>query len=414
MRNRHRPFALLAFLLSHIVTYAQLTADFTMDRSNGCSPLSINFTSITNGSSASATYSWNFGNGNSSSLRNPSAIFTKEQTYTITLVVTDGSHTATSSKTLTVYKKPVVEFSVGAPKVCLPATAIFSSGSTAGDGAISSLQWDFGDGIVQQESGSTVSHSYSTEQVATVSLTVTNNFGCQASATKKDIVEILGPITPVFTANKSLLCAITDTVAFTNNSKGPGALRYSWDFGDGITSTLTNPAHRFATKAVYPVKLTVSNEVGCSAVSYPVPVNAAYFQTDFTSRPLCREVSFSPSSFVYPSSSFWKFGDGATSFSSYNPSHIYGMSGTYQVTLVNTYGACRDTVSKTVSVSETANYNSGITGPGSTCQRTYVNFTSTSNTAPGLITWDFGDGNIHNYGNYPMVSHAYSHPVPTP
>lgn len=41
-------------------------ADFTMDKTGGCSPVNINFTNLTSGASASAKYSWDFGNGNMS------------------------------------------------------------------------------------------------------------------------------------------------------------------------------------------------------------------------------------------------------------------------------------------------------------------------------------------------------------
>ncbi len=381
-----------------------------MDHSGGCSPLNINFTSTSSGASSKAIYSWDFGNGNRSGLQNPSAIYTQEQTYTITLTVTDGNHTASKSKTITVYKKPVVDFSVANPKVCLLAGAQFTSTSSPGDGTIASLQWDFGDGAVQQGYNNTISYHYNVEQTATVNLTVTNSFGCQGSATKPNIVEILPSINPLFSVDKNLLCALTDSVKFTNSSTGPGPLRYLWEFGDGTTSTLANPAHRYTTKGVYPVKLTVSNSVGCSAVSYPTEVNAAYFNTDFTNRPLCREVSFTPSSHIYPSGSFWKFGDGETSYSSYNTTHTYAAAGTYNVTLINTYGACYDTVTRAVTVKETVNYNSGITVPASVCQGTYVSLTSTSSSTPNYTHWELGDGANYNYIYQQSISHVYSQP----
>ena len=409
MRTVRRLYVLFPFLLLSLFCQAQISVDFSMDRTGGCSPLSVNFTNNTYGLSATAIVSWDLGNGNRSTLKNPSAIYTEEKTYTITLTVTDNGQTTTKSKTLKVYKKPVVDFSVASPKVCLPAPAQFTSTSTAGDGSISSYQWDFGDGVTNQGYGNTMSYAYSVEQLATVSLTVTNSFGCQASAVKKDIVEVLPRINPAFSADKLLLCALSDAVTFTNSSTGPGTLSYAWDFGDGTTSTQVNPSHQFTKKAVHPVKLTVTNTDGCSATSYPLPVNAAYFNTDFSSNPLCREVSFASSSYLYPSSSFWQFGDGSSNFSWYNTLHTYAAPGTYNVTLINTYDVCKDTVTKAVTVQETVNFNSAIVAPAAICLNSGLELKSTSSTTPSLIKWDFGDGMEYNT-SYPITWHNYQQP----
>lgn len=410
MKIIFRPCFVVFTILFHFTSAAQITADFIMDREGGCSPLRVSFTGLSGGASSAATYSWDLGNGNRSNLQNPSAIYTEEKTYTISLTITDGNRTATRNKTITVYKKPVVDFSVANEKVCMPASARFTSSSTAGDGSISSYQWDFGDGVTQQGYDNTMNYAYSAEQMATVSLTITNSFGCGASAVKQNIVTVLPPINPSFTSNKQLLCALSDTVMFANSSTGPGPLQYLWDFGDGGTSTQQNPAYRYTKKGVYPVKVTVSNNVGCSVTSYPTQVNAAYFNTDFSDRSLCREVSFTSSSYLYPSNSLWQFGDGNISYSSYNTQHTFATAGTYNVKLINTYGTCYDTITKTVTVKETVNYNSSITAPAVVCQGSYVQFTSKGATTPSRIDWDFGDGSYYNYLNAATVSHTYLQP----
>ena len=400
---------LLSSLFFSVQSSAQVFADFTMDKTGGCSPVTINFTNLTSGISANAKYSWDFGNGNMSSLKNPSAIYLQEKTYTVTLTVTDGNNTSTKTKTISVYKKPVVVFSSVSAKVCLPAAAQFNSTSTPGDGFISNYQWDFGDGTTQYGYGNQMSHYYYSEQMATVSLTVTNSFGCQASVTKPNIVEILPRIDPVFTVDQNLLCTIDSSIRLTNNSTGPGTLLYNWNFGDGTNSSQKNPVHQFIKKGVYSISLTVSNTDGCSVTSYPTSVNAAYFNTDFTNLNLCRQISFNSSSYLYPSSSFWQFGDGVSTYAYYNTSHTYAAAGSYNVMLINTYNTCKDTVTKAISVQDQVNFNSNITMPASVCVGAYVNFTETSSVAPNYLSWDFGDGS--SYGtSYNQTSHVYSKP----
>src|SRR5689334_14794892 len=80
----------LLLLFSKLFAEAQLKAEFSSDKTGGCAPLIVSFTNQSTGASASATYEWSFGNGNSSILKSPGTIFEKEQAYTVTLTVKDG------------------------------------------------------------------------------------------------------------------------------------------------------------------------------------------------------------------------------------------------------------------------------------------------------------------------------------
>src|SRR5215204_4955329 len=113
---------LLFALLNSFISFSQLKADFTVDNAAGCSPLTVTFTNTTANASASATYLWNFGNNGTSSEKNPASVYYDEKTYTVTLTVTDGNQSDTKTATITVYKKPVVNFSVSNSKGCAPYT----------------------------------------------------------------------------------------------------------------------------------------------------------------------------------------------------------------------------------------------------------------------------------------------------
>ncbi|HEY1115828.1 MAG TPA: PKD domain-containing protein [Chitinophagaceae bacterium] len=387
----------LCILLITLPAEAQLRADFRLNKSGGCSPLDIAFTNATTGASANATFLWDLGNGNSSTLRDPGAIYREEKVYTITLTVTDGTQTSTKTATVTVYKKPTVDFASSSAKVCLPAPASFTVQAAPGDGYITNYYWDFGDGQTAQGWGSSMSHSYSYEQKPTVSLTVTNSYGCHSSINKPEALEVLPAINPVITPDKALLCSLEETVQFSNNSTGPGALSYSWDFGDGTRSTEKAPSKVYTRKGVYGARVTVTNTDGCSVTSSPVQVNAAYFNTDFTNQNLCREVRFNSTSYLYANSSRWTFGDGGTSSSTYSTSHVYPTAGTYSVTLINTYNACKDTVTKTIKVEDLVAYNSDIEVPALICKDNSVTFRSRSSVQPSASQWEFADGTTYNW-----------------
>ncbi|MEO6834070.1 MAG: PKD domain-containing protein, partial [Chitinophagaceae bacterium] len=127
-----RPIALLLLFLAcgSSKLYAQITASFTMSPSQGCSPQVMNFTSTCTGTITG--YSWNFGNGASSSvLQNPSTTYTSPGTYTITLTVTGSGGPKTATASITIFAAPTVSMSFTPATGCDPLTVNFSSSITA-------------------------------------------------------------------------------------------------------------------------------------------------------------------------------------------------------------------------------------------------------------------------------------------
>ena len=142
-------------------------------------------------------------------------------------------------------------------------------------------------------------------------------------------------------------------VRFTNNSKN--ATNYVWEFGDGATSTETNPKHTYSTGGTFNVKLTAKNGKNIDSQSFsisilaPVPSPIANFS--FT-----ENGNFAPSKFTFTNSSTngstytWDFGDGSNS-TSQNPSHIFTTGGIYNVTLkVKNSAGIENIINKTVTV----------------------------------------------------------------
>src|SRR5436853_3511165 len=152
---------LTAFLLAVLSAQAQtIRADFTVDKPGGCSPLGVVLTNISSGISPNATYQWDLGNGNTSTLKNAGAVYYEEKAYIVTLTVKDGSQTSTLTRTITVYKKPVVDFNFSPNNGCMPLMVTFTGSSLAADGGIATYHWDFGDRSTQSGYGSAISHPY--------------------------------------------------------------------------------------------------------------------------------------------------------------------------------------------------------------------------------------------------------------
>ncbi|UXI67932.1 PKD domain-containing protein [Tahibacter amnicola] len=139
-------------------------------------------------------------------------------------------------------------------------TANFTDGSTDSDGTIASRSWNFGDG--SSSTATNPSKTYAASGTYTVSLTVTDNGGA-TNTTSRSVTVSSGNTAPTanFTfATSGLTANFTDG---STDSDGTIASR-SWNFGDGSTSTATNPSKTYATAGTYTVTLTVTDNGGAT------------------------------------------------------------------------------------------------------------------------------------------------------
>jgi PKD repeat protein len=149
------------------------------------------------------------------------------------------------------------------------------------------------------------------------------------------------------------------TCNFTDQSSDPdGSIASrSWNFGDGASSTSTNPSHSYAAAGTYSVMLTVTDDGGApDSVSRNVTVSAPGNQNplaDFAfscSDLACNFTDQSSDPDGSIASRSWAFGDGGSATSA-NPSHSYASAGTYNVMLtVTDDGGASDSHARSVVV----------------------------------------------------------------
>jgi len=336
---------------------AQLQANFSVDKQGGCSPLNVKFTNSTTGASAVATWQWNFGNSNTSTLKDPGATYFTEKTFTVVLTVKDGSNTSTKSMDITVYKKPTVDFAVTPTKGCAPLTVNFTANATAGDGTISNYLWDFGDGATIHGSNfGTTQHIYSFPQVPPITLNVTNSYGCYATVTKSNQVEIVKTVQASFTPTTTTLCNAGESITFSNTSSGSGTLTYQWDFGDGKTSTVQSPVHVYASSGSFFVTLTTTSSDGCAATVKSPVINVANFVADFDYPAIIclnQNFTFTNKSTKPFDKAEWFIDNNSYAYIGYydgNYSTAFYQPGEHTIKLVMYYGNCTDTIIKKITV----------------------------------------------------------------
>ena len=274
---------------------------------------------------------------------------------------------------------------------------------------VTAWHWDFGDGTTSTEQNP--SHTYASAGSYTVNLTITHVDGTNYHRQTEYIKAYDSPVAG-FTAD------VTEgpyplAVQFTDASTG-SPTAWTWDFGDGATSTEQNPVHTYTAAGTYTVTLTAANPAGSNTttrtgyitVSTPV-IPQASFTASQTIGVAPLTVQFNDTSLYQPTSWNWDFGDGNTS-TEQNPSHTYSYAGTFTVSLNATKTAGSDTTTRTdyISVSDPAVPTASFT----VSQRAgiaplTVRFADTSENYPTSWLWDFGDGNTSTEQN---PTHTYT------
>lgn len=173
---------------------------------------------------------------------------------------TDSFSGSCHNATLPPNVAPAANFSV----VTSGAVANFTDTSTDSDGTIASRSWTFGDGA--SSTATNPSHAYAAAGTYTATLTVTDNRG--GTGTTSRSVSVTAPTNTPPVASFS--ASVSDrNVTFTDaSSDSDGSIvSRSWNFGDGTTSTATNPAHTYAAAGTYTVTLSVTDNAGASATT---------------------------------------------------------------------------------------------------------------------------------------------------
>ena len=301
------------------------------------------------GGVAPYAYSWSFGDGLTGSGATTSHNYNSPGQYIVTLTAMDSAKvTASSAQTLIVTSLTPSIVSVSftfSPVSPTTGTSISFAATPSGGTPPYTYIWDFGDGAPSATAAP--SHTYSIAGAYTVTVTVTDANGLTGSASQQVTTTSQQP--PV-----QLLAGFTysplrptagSTVNFSPSATGgTSPYSFSWDFGDGTTSTASQPSHTYANQRSFTVTLTVADSAADSitlsatlqVVSQPLPLSSSFGYSPsvpvagatvtFTST-----VNGGTAPYLYS----WNSGDGNTRN---GPSfgHVYTNAGNYSIILTVT------------------------------------------------------------------------------
>ncbi|PLW95112.1 MAG: hypothetical protein C0592_00800, partial [Marinilabiliales bacterium] len=257
--------------------------------------------------------------------------------------------------------------------------------------------WDFGDG--NTSTSQFTSHTYASSGTYTVCLIASN--ACVADTTCAILTVTCNAPVADFTDSTNNLF-----VSFTNLSTSDDVFPfYLWDFGDGNTSTQTNPTHTYASPGVYTVCLTISDSCGTDSSCATVTVTCLSPNAAFSAGINNLSVNFTDMSSNSPSSWMWDFGDGNTSIMQH-PTHTYAAAGTYTVCLLVSNSCGMDTVCSPVTVAPCTPPVAAFFDSTYNLTAAFYNLSTSSYGSP-FYFWDFGDGNTSTQQD-PMHTYAAS------
>lgn len=402
-----------------VTIYPQVTADFTLDPPELCSPGEIAFNNLST-VPPGTVYVWDFGDGGSSTEAQPVHKYDRnmlrhDTTYTVTLVaITEEDCRDTATFEVVIHPYIEAAFTVDDVVGCDPFPVEIHNESVGVD----NHYWSFGDGSTSTTADTLLNHIYTNSgtdaAIYPLQLVVTNTEGCSDTMVRNITVHPL--ITSNFSFTSDVGCHPL-TVNFTDLSEN--AVVYLWDFGDGAATTTPSPVHTFTnfgnSDTTYTVTLTTSTADGecVKSTSWDFTVHPSV-KAEFT---FPKAVDCGPFDVTFENLSIggsefhWDFGDLST-FTSYDTlpvTHTFvnaGFSDVQQfevVMVAENVAGCVDTAIKTVSVYPgiESNFSASST---SGCQPLEVDFSELSDGAQTFI-WDFGDG---AYSNRMNPSHTYT------
>ena len=407
-----------------IKVYSYVHAKFGINETNegtngiteilgGCTPFDVTITDSSKLSSA-GTWLWDFGDGNTSTTRQPSSrTYTNDDNtypldnkpYTIKLVVTN-EHGCwhDTAQTITVYPRSVPDFDANY-EGCEPLTVNFVDNSIVD--SKTQYFWTFSDGstIVDKPPFPKVFHNYDYEndKKYTVNLKTTTQYNCTDEITKEITVypkplarflPLIDRACPPFEAE------------FKNTSIGTG-LTYYWDFDNGVKYPTTNTSNqkvRYTNDTDEPitrnVELIIESDHACRdtmvnpMITFPNVIVDFSFDTAGCSPHTIEIDNKSTKTTAYH---LWDFGEGSTSVAAEPTFTYYNTTDNDQVLTITYIGTskyqCSDTISKKVTVYINPNVDFVAHTPSQRYPDDTVYFENYTQDGPWSYNWEFGDGN---------------------
>jgi gliding motility-associated-like protein len=368
---------------------------FSSNAPGGCTSLAAIFTDLsTDASNPIVKWLWNYGDGSPVQTYTAPPFthnYTGQGIYSVTLTAIDAGGCASSDAkpNLIAISYPRAIFSLADSMTC-PGSPIVFVNNSSGYGL--TYAWNFGDGT-NSTAANPPAHDYALGN-DTVSLTVTDQYGCIDSVSHAIIVD-----TPHASFNLSATLANCPPLIDTFTFSGSYYQTVKWNFGDGGTSSLLNPVHFYTVPGTYFDTLIVTSHGGCTdtAISPPIQVFGPYGALTYSPLQGCHQLNVN---FNVVTSNVvkyvWDFKDGQTQ-NTLTPatSHTYDSIGKYvPLVILTDPTGCAVPVLGIDTVIVTGSHPQFGYSAAVFCNNGSVTFSDSTKSIFPITNylWDFGDG----------------------
>ena len=379
--------------------------------------------SFTNTSSGPGTlsYLWNFSDGTSSVVKEPSHVFNKKGNYDVSLQVT-SSEGCTVSKSMNSYLNVAnYQSEIIVPTLnCSGQEIKFMNKSTPGP---YTTQWyipEYNDGWSPAGQQSVLYYIYNT---GNYKLRMINTFGSCKDTVYKDFTVYKSPQVSGFIAQRASECLAPVNVSFKDTTTD--AVKWKWNFFCNYNcpipdATIKEPVQNFTYASTYNVMLTVTNAEGCSSTAYQyLDLRQPEMYIDLVSSSgvgayrygcLGLTLSFKASRPELIASYKWVFSDDNSNSADKQPTHVFNTAGIHRVTLEYVLkNGCTGTATYTdIRVRAKPKFDFVSQSGTTICGNTPVQFSGTGTEYQDWY-WDFGDGQTQYFYGWGSntVTHKY-------
>ncbi|MCO6495029.1 MAG: PKD domain-containing protein [Bacteroidetes bacterium] len=367
-------------------------ADFTYE--SKCFGTPVTLTNTTTSNVGVPNYTWDFGDGQTSNLANPTINYASKGLYVITLIAEKNGCSSKSEQTIAMFEQPVADFIISNDK-CANHNIVFSNNASNISGKTGYL-WSFGENNAQstQLNGE---YSYNTAGDKNVKLVVQTALGC------KDSIIKLVSITPGPTGDFSIVGECQDAdIVLTSTDAALSGTSYTWTIDEQLQSGTNSVTKKYSNVSIHNVTLTTTYTNGCSnSVTKQLEVKPTPKADFVAGGTICsnnevileNKTRWTDGEVNY----FWELGDGNTS-THQHAIHTYTTSGNMNVRLVaNITDGCTDEITKTITVNPSPTKCQFVVNYDGTQGLRAYSFEPTDGSNVGAETgitysWYFGDG----------------------
>jgi len=289
-----------------------------------------------NSLNSSGVYNWNFGDGTISTQLNPTHNYILTNIpYNVSLIITNAVGCAdTMLASVSVPFAPISDFYI--PDSICGLTLYFQNNSSNA----SQYLWDFGDG----SNSSVLSPTYTYLAPGVYNIILIADTGICADTTRKTLTVIERPVAAFSYTMNCASGIVLQNLSLNSTS-------YSLSMGDGSSFSSFQTAYTYSVDSVYTIELIASNQYFCSdTIRTVVGTSSLPIVSILADSISCaKEIIFS--CIGSANNYFWNFGDGSISMVN-NPTHTYSSSGLYNISLVVSNSACKDTLYSNVEILE--------------------------------------------------------------